>query len=129
MLRTFLVRDKTRRRGDVLRLLARVDILEVHLLAWPVQAPRRRVVGACGLVQCLERTEAKPDVAGPNLGRVPAVGALVDAAVARRSSAARRHGGASVAGRWSGGGAPGSRSNEKAVEARVTAEEEGKCVE
>jgi len=102
MLRTFLVRDKTRRRGDVLHLLARVDILEVHLLAWPVQVPRRRVVGACGLVRCLERTEAEPDVAGPNLGRVPAVGALVDAAVARRSSAARRHGVAAVAGRWSG---------------------------
>ena len=102
VLRTVLVRDKTRRRGDVLRLLARLDILEVHLLARPAQEARRCVVGACGLVQGPERTEAEPDVAGPNLGGVPAVGALADAAVAQRSSAARRHGGASVAGRWSG---------------------------
>ena len=80
-------------------------------------------------MRSLEGAEAEPDVAGPDLGVVPAVGALADTAVARRSSAVRQHGGASVAGRWSGGGARGSGSNEEAVEARVAAEEEEKCVE
>ena len=81
-----------------MRLLARVDVLEVHLRAQPVQAPCRRVVRTGGLVRSLEGAEAEPDVAGPDLSLVGAAGALADAAVARRSTAARRHGGAVVAG-------------------------------
>ena len=36
VLRTVLVRDKTRRRGEILRLLAREDIVEVHLRRRPL---------------------------------------------------------------------------------------------
>ena len=58
--------------------------------------PRRRVVRADGLVRGLERAEAEADVAGPDLGVEGTGGAFTDAAVARRSPAVRRHGGAAL---------------------------------
>ena len=94
---TVHVRDETRRRGDALRLLAREDVPEIHLGPGPLQAPRRRVVRAGSLMRRLEGAEAEPDVAGPYLGGVPAVGALADAAKAPSTPAARRYGGAVVA--------------------------------
>ena len=79
---TVEVGDETRRRGDALRLLAREDVPKVHLRPGPIQAPRRRVVRAGRLVRAPEQPEAEPDVAGPDLGGVLAVGALADAAIA-----------------------------------------------
>ena len=102
VLATILVGDKPRGRCQ----LPRRHLREVHVPTGPSEAPRRRVREG-GLVGGVEGAEAEAHVAGPNLGGEGAGGARADAAVARNSLAARRHGGAVVVRR---------RRGEKAVE-------------